>query len=128
MTNKLIMTGIQQTIARIKAMEPGMYLTYTFPDMPDGIFFMHQRDLMPLAERYESYEKALLEIHALDECEGARAVAAEVLGEVLCDDAEQVDPEEYDELMGLTDDALDFTDDFLQDFTDDGYGQGSKPS
>lgn len=128
MSDKVIVRGIQQTIARIKAMEPGMYLTYTFPDMPDGIFFMHQRDLMPLAERYESYEKALVEIHALDKCEGARAVAAEVLGEVLCDDAEQVDPEEYDELMGLTDDALDFTDDFLQDFTEDGYGQGSKPS
>lgn len=128
MSDKVIVIGIQQTIARIKAMELGMYLTYTFPDMPDGIFFMHQRDLMPLAERYEAYEKALLEIHAIDECEGARAVAAEVLGEVLCDDAEQVDPEEYDELMGLTDDALDFTDDFLQDFTDDGYGQGSKPS
>lgn len=128
MSDKVIVIRIQQTIARIKAMEPGMYLTYTFPDMPDGIFFMHQRDLMPLAERYEAYEKALLEIHAIDECEGARAVAAEVLGEVLWDDAEQVDPEEYDELMGLTDDALDFTDDFLRDFTDDGYGQGSKPS
>lgn len=129
MTDKVTVIGIQQTIARIKAMEPGMYLTYTFPDMPDGIFFMHQRDLMPLAERYEAYEKALLEIHALDECEGARAVAAEVLGEVLRSDEEEVDIDEYDELLELTDDdALDFPDDFLQDFTDDDYGQGSKPS
>lgn len=128
MSDKVTVTGIQQTIARIKAMEPEMYLTYTFPDMPDGIFFMHQRDLMPLAERYEAYEKALLEIHALDECEGAKAVAVEVLGEVLCDDAEQVDIEEYDESLELTDDALDFTDDFLQDFTDGDYSQESKPS
>ena len=95
MSDKVTVTGIQQTIARIKAMEPEMYLTYTFPDMPDGIFFMHQRDLMPLAERYEAYEKALLEIHALDECEGPKAVASEALGEVLCDDAKQVDVEEY---------------------------------
>jgi hypothetical protein len=128
MSDKPIVTGIQQTIARIKAMEPGMYLTYTFPDMPDGLFFMHQRDLMPLAERYEAYEKALLEIHALDECEGAKAVASEVLGGVLCDDAEGVDIEEYDESLELTDDALDLPDDFLQDFTDGDYGQGSKPS
>lgn len=128
MSDKVTVTGIQQTIARIKAMEPEMYLTYTFPDMPDGIFFMHQRDLMPLAERYEAYEKALLEIHALDECEGAKTVAVEVLGEVLCDDAEQVDIEEYDESLELTDDALDFTDDFLQDFTDGDYSQESKPS
>ena len=126
MSDKVIVRGIQQTIARIKAMEPGMYLTYTFPDMPDGIFFMHRRDLMPLAERYEAYEKALLEIHAIDECEGAKAVAAEVLGEVLCDDAEQVDVEEYDEPLELTDDDTLGPDDFLQDFTDDGYGQGSK--
>lgn len=128
MSDKVTVTGIQQTIARIKAMEPGVYLTYTFPDMPDGIFFMHQRDLISLAERYESYEKALLEIHALDECEGVKTVAAEVLGEVLCDDAEKADIDEYDELPELTDDdTLGLADDFLQDFTDDDNGQGSKP-
>jgi hypothetical protein len=129
MSDKVIVRGIQQTIARIKAMEPGMYLTYTFPDMPDGIFFMHRRDLMPLAERYEAYEKALLEIHAIDECERIKAVATEVLGEVLCDDAEQLGVEEYDDSLELTDDdTLGHPDDFLQDFTDDDYGQGSKPS
>ncbi len=86
MNNKSIVPRVQSTIVRIKAMNPGMYLTYSFPDMPDGIFFMNQNDLMLLAKRYEAYEKALLKIYSLEDLDRINAVTTEVLGDVLSTD------------------------------------------
>lgn len=118
--SKLSVAKVQQTIARIKAIEPGMYLTYTFPDMPDGIFFIYQGDLLPLAERYEAYEAALLEIHALDNCNHIRTTAAEVLGEVLNSHEEpgDINVEEFDDLWNLTGDD-DFSDEVLLELNND---------
>ena len=96
MNNESIVPRVQSTIARIKAMDPGMYLTYSFPDMPDGVFFMYQKDLMPLAERYEAYEKALLKIHSLDHLGRINALTTEVLGDVLSNDKDDIDVEEFD--------------------------------
>jgi len=118
--SKLIVTRIQQTIARIKAMEPEMYLTYTFPDMPDGVFFMNQRDLLPLAERYEAYEAALLQVHSLDNCNHIKTTAAAVLGEVLNsnEEPEDEDIEEFDDLWDLTD-SDDFSGEVLLELNND---------
>lgn len=119
--------ALQTTIGQIKAMEAGMYLTYTFPDMPDGLFFLHQRDLVGLIERYERYEKALLEILTLDECQvSCRALVTKALGEVLCDETEE-EFEKYDDLLEIAnDDSLDFADGLIQDFSED--GPESEPS
>lgn len=104
--SKRIVAEIQQTIARIKAMEAGMYLTYTFADMPDGVFFMYQKDLLQLAERYEAYEAALLAIYSADNHDHIKTTAAAVLDEALNreepDNEDIEDIEEFHDLWDLT--------------------------